>query len=69
MTASRPGAPVRSWWQGPGAVAQATPEADTGQMPQAEPGGTDWATLLFGETAPAGIGGGQGQDWATLLFG
>jgi hypothetical protein len=35
-----------------------------------EPGGTDWARLLFSETGPDAAGGGSpgGTDWSAVLF-
>ena len=48
----------------PAAVAEAAPE------PAVREGGTDWASLLFAETAPDAAAGGSpgGTDWAQLLF-
>src|SRR5262245_3066528 len=78
MTALRQATPARHWGQELGFTAQAAPETRSGQAPGPDTGlpeapgsgGTEWAQLLFGETAPAQPGSpGAGQDWAQILFG
>jgi hypothetical protein len=68
MVAARQAAPVREWWQRPGATPQTSPE--TQPVPMTEVASTDWAATLFGEPAPSQPGSvSHGQDWAQILFG